>query len=375
VTAPTRRAPALLRSIGEHFTKLSQRLHVDTSLNVADASEHAADALRDAGYKVSEEPFTKMVRRPYNRSIASAVWFAGAAGIAVATFFLASGRIGKHLIEAPEVIALAVSAWTVLLDRWYAQKSRAVPSSNIAAIRGEPRIWLVGTLATEREGQEPRLRPFLEIVIAMIAATYVVRTPGFEKIAWLLPLGVAYGALHWFLRRRFGARTPLALTPATGAAAILGVCEQLTPDQDIGIVLTRDPDPEGRAIRWALAGRREAITILIGQVGGPEELQFCHAKNAREILARFRSAADAEDLQLDVAKLRVRTSWYLAGREERAIASATLSRPTRPIIARHVFAGIFSRADHRRAFDPVEQIARASRLLVHVIKEKPEGSK
>jgi hypothetical protein len=348
---------------------------VESARNIADAAKYAADALRDGGFQVSEEPFVKMVRRPYNRSLAAAVWFAGSVGIAIATLLLASGKYAHLILEPGGAIAIAVTGWTVLLDRWYARKSREVPSANIKAIRGEPRIWLVGTLAMEEEPTEARLRPFLEITVAAVAASFVLRMPGLEKIAWLLPLSVAYGAMHWFLRRRFSARTSLALAPATGVAAILGACEQLAGDQDLGIVLRRDTDPEGRAMRWALAGRQDATTIVVGHVGGPEELQLGYAKSAREIVTRMRSVAEAEQLQLDVVKQRLRISWFLAGLNESAVASATLFRPERPVVSRHVLGGILSRVDHRASFDPVEQIAKASRLLVRTIEQEREESK
>ena len=369
MTAPVRRAPALLRSIGEHFAKLSQRLHVDASRNLVDASRYAVDALRDVGFRVVEEPFTKMVRRPYNRDVAAGIWFVGSTCIAAATLLLASGKYTSHMIPTEGVIAVALSAWTVLLDRWYSRKSHAVPSTNIVAARGAPSIWLVGSLTAEAERKELRLRPVLEIILATVIAILALRTPGFAKIAWLLPVGVGYGALHWFLRRRFSARTSMALEPATGAAAILAACEQLAPNQDVGIVLTRDSDPEGRALRWALAGRRDATTIVVGQVGGPEELHVSYSKGARAIATRMESAAGVEQLHLDVAKVRLRASVILAGLDESTLASAALSRPTTPVLSRHLFARVFSRAEHKASFDPVEQIAKASRLLVRTVED------
>ncbi len=137
MTAPTRRAPSLLRSIGGHFAKLSQRLHVEPARNDADATKYAAKALTDAGFSVTEEPFTRKAHRKLHPWAVTGLWaLGGSAAFAIARF--AGLDLGFSLF--------AVGGFTYLFDQWLRRARVAVESTSIIATRGKPRVWLVAHL-------------------------------------------------------------------------------------------------------------------------------------------------------------------------------------------------------------------------------------
>lgn len=367
MTAPVRRAPALLTAIGEHFAKLSQRLHLETARNDADATKYAAGALADAGFSVTEQPFTRRAHRRFSRwTVTGVLALCSAAAFAIAHY------AGLDL----EFSSLAAVGSTYLLEQWFQHTRVAVQSANVIATRGKPRAWLVAYLDTvdDSDASVPGVGEALLVGFILLAMLLLDNPkPIFRLFAYVM---VALLLLRGIARRMFRARSPSANAPATGAAAVLAAVEMLGPNYELGVLLTRGHDLERSGINSGLESRTKAPVVLVASVGGTGRLEMIGTgESPLAVAVDIERAAAADNLPLAIVEAKRVKSFMGPAFERFDRVSVTLSRARDPDIFRHLRVLVSSRRQPDAVLDPLGQIAVVSRLLVRTLDAKSEAER
>jgi hypothetical protein len=206
------------------------------------ARDYCARTLRAAGFEVSEHPF--------GYSTFPGMWGTPIAGVLAAMMFAASGYAGARgdARSAMEILiagAALLGAMAWWLGRWGVLDlpfARAT-STNLAATRGAPTLWLVAHLDSKSQPVPIGVRA--AAISALMVLWVVAAGLALSQLAGALPswLWIPVASLGMLASipvaaTLVGARSPGALDDASGVATVLRVAELLGPETEIGVLLT-----------------------------------------------------------------------------------------------------------------------------------------
>jgi hypothetical protein len=374
VSAPLRRAPALLRSVGEHLARLSERLHLDQAANDREVTKYAKKTLASAGFQVTEESWPRKTWRPIDRRKATAIWLVGAALTGAATYALQYyWKIFAWMWPHEQLPIFAIAGFTFLLDRWLTRPTIDAPSTNLVAVRGNPRLWLVAYLDPEEEVPRSKRVEFSFLLAAGVALLIADPFSWSGKIMYATVALVAISL--WSLVSRWRSKHPAErpLAPVTGATAVLGAIEQISPNREIGVLLSRGLDPDKRGIRFGLAGRGRVPAVIVGDVGAPGRIQVnASVTDHNGIAMRIKSAASEEEIPLIVQRPLRDESAVLRMFTDNEFRNVELFRTVYPFRYWQQRVGFNSGRSTDAKLEPAERVAIVSRLLARVVEQARE---
>ena len=171
--------------------------------------------------------------------------------------------------------------------------------------------------------------------------------------------------------RRAKRRSPAPLAPVTGAAAVLGAIGQLDANIEVGVLLTRGEDAHQSGIRFGLAGRPRAPTVVVGEAGGRELLGIRTLEmRPQGIAGRIAAAAEAEGVALAVDLARSKDAVGMTIYDDLDVGAVELSRSIAGGLLEYASARIRHKRTPFASEDPIDQIAIVSRILARALEQQ-----
>ena len=274
----------------------------------ARARVYCAERLRDAGFRVTEQPFVYSAFP--GRYATSAAGLLSMGSLAIAGHFGArgDGRSAALALGAGAVLIAAGGLWMArrgVLDLSLG-RARAV---NLVAERGAPKLWLVAHLDSKSQPIPMLVRAagivlsaLIWLVAVVLAAGQIVGGPLATAWLWVTIAGVVAGvpvAASIVSHSSAG-----AVDNASGVTAMLTAVTDMPGDRPLGVVLTSAEELGLAGARAWARGRARGVAINcdgIDDVGGV--VCMYSGRRPERLTAAVRRAARRAGVALQVRRL------------------------------------------------------------------------
>jgi hypothetical protein len=247
---------------------------------IAAARVRCTAELRALGFEVAEQRFVfsafpgRFATPLLGGAAAAVVGFAGRAALARG-FDAGAGQAAPLVIMAAGVAAIVASGWWLAARGVLDGQVLRTTGCNLQATRGRgPRVWLCAHLDSKSQ-PVPTLVRSAGIVIEAIGVAFML------ALSVALALGAALPAYSWVqaglltlvgalpvVFSTVGNRSPGAFDNASGVATVLAAAALLSPEEEVGVLIT-DAEELG------LAGARAWCALRSGVGAGPAVVLNC----------------------------------------------------------------------------------------------------
>ena len=305
----------------------------------AHARAYCAEVLADAGFTLSEEPFSYSA---FPGRVGTPLL-----GVTAATLFATAGHLGWSGRGGVALVVLLVGAQLAGTIGWWLGRhgvlslpwARAT-STNLTATRGTPSMWLVAHLDSKSQ-PIPILVRVLGVVGVLVtlvlAVTMAALQAGGRNVTWLWPWITAIGVLCSLpvAASVVGERSHGALDDASGVATVLMVAQTLPSHAAVGVILTSAEElglAGGRAwVRARAAGR--AINVDGVDDAGDVRATWTN-RRPRELLDALVASGGRVGMTVRVGRLVPGALLDAVAFADRNWEIATVSRGTLRTVAR-----------------------------------------
>lgn len=312
--------------VSRHLGRLGARARPTGSQAAADARAYCVEVLRGLGFATSETSFE------YSRL--GGAYAAPLSGIGVGLLATLIHLTQSFVVAASAGVVLAMSlGWLGgrgILD-FPGMRRRGV---NLAASRGQPRVWIVAHIDSKWQPVSMTLRVVGVLVMTIGLIAVIVAMLVHSSVSGIA-LGITWlGALP-VMASVVGERSDGTLDNASGVATVLEAAALLPPDANVGVMIT---DAEELALAGARAWARTSpagVALNVDCVDDAGSLVVMYTGSApRDVISRLEAAA--LDRQEPIRVLRLipgilTDSVALAGA---GWSTVTLSRGTIRTLAR-----------------------------------------
>ena len=279
-----------------HLERLARHSRAAGSSAEADARAYCAQTLVALDFSAAPEPF--------DYSALPGQFGTPLAGLVALVMFLAAGHVGyrAHAWIALAILLaggmlIATGAWWLATRGVLACPWRRARGTNLVAVRGEPRVWLVAHL-------DSKSQPIPIVVRALGVTTCVV--VWLVAVAWsLVQGGGASVAAGWVVIAIVGAlgaipvaaslvadRSAGAVDNASGVAALLTVVEQLPREFGVGVLLTSAEELGLVGARAWVRGRAAGVAINFDGIDDTGGVRLSYRRRAPvRLLTAFAGAS------------------------------------------------------------------------------------
>lgn len=281
--------------MSSHLARIGDRPRPAGGNAAAEAQAYCASVLEPLGFAISRHPFE------FSK-------FLGGWATPMVALLVAIGATGLFLLgphggsRAPVFFgALVVIAG---IASWGGRQMLRATATNLEAVRGTPRLWLVAHIDSKWQpvSMITRVVGVIGSVLSALAFVAVVYLRPDMDARWLL-------AAVWLfclpLMLSFvGARNHGTLDNASGVATVLEAVEQLPRDLPIGVLIS---DAEELALAGAAAWARTrdaGLALNVDSIDDDGELVLMYSGVApRRLVETFRTAAEHEGESMRVLRL------------------------------------------------------------------------
>ncbi|MGH7632915.1 MAG: hypothetical protein ACRENC_04255, partial [Gemmatimonadaceae bacterium] len=225
-----------------HLERLALRSRAAGSSAEEDARAHCSRTLAALDFSAMPEAFD------YS-ALPGQLGTPLAGGVAL-VMFLAAGHVGYRAHPWIALAILLVGGVVIATGAWWlaARGVLACPwqraqGTNLVAVRGEPRVWLVAHLDSKSQPVPIVVRALgvtMCVVVWLVAVAWSLVQGGGAGVAagWVvIAIAGALGAMP-LVASLVGDRSAGAVDNASGVAAVLTVVEQLPRECGVGVLLT-----------------------------------------------------------------------------------------------------------------------------------------
>ncbi len=281
--------------MASHLARIGDRPRPAGGTAAAAAQAYCASVLGPLGFEISKRPFefAKFLGGWATPMVATLVAVA-----ATGLYALGPHAGARTLGYFGALVIVAVFA------SWGGRQFLRATATNLEAVRGTPRLWLVAHVDSKWQPVSMITRVIGVIgstlsVFAFVALIYLrpdVDARWLLAAVWLFCLPLMLSVV--------GARNHGTLDNASGVATVLEAIEQLPPDLPIGVLIS---DAE----EWALAGaaawareRAPGVALNVDSIDDDGELVLMYSGGSpSRLVSAFRAAAEKNGEAMRVLRL------------------------------------------------------------------------
>lgn len=281
--------------MSSHLARIGDRPRPAGGTAAAEAQAYCASVLEPLGFEISKQPFE------FSK-------FLGGWATPMTAILVAAAATGLYLL-GPHAGARGVGFFGALVvvavvASWGGRQLLRATATNLEAVRGTPRIWLVAHVDSKSQpvSMITRVVGVIGSALSALAFVAVVYLRPDVDARWLLAAVVGF-CLPLMLSF-VGARNHGTLDNASGVATVLEAVERLPRDLPIGVLIS---DAEELAMAGAAAwarGRAPSVALNVDSVDDDGELVLMYSGSSPgRLVSAFRASAAREGEAMRVLRL------------------------------------------------------------------------